>query len=112
MTESLGKIEDIYFGLGGYSNKCIGLYITLSGDDLGVNVCKEAWDAATVEYTSSRHWTEKDRLRVYADIVRTVSFLLADAKVTRIEELVGKPIKATFDELGKVIDWRIIKEAL
>jgi hypothetical protein len=45
---------------------------------------------------------------------RKVSQLLKDAKVDSVDQLLGKPIEAEFDQggCGQLKDWRILKEVL
>lgn len=111
MREELGKIQKVTFGLGGYQDACIGINFTLGGDGWGVCDSKSAWDANMIKCDSHCKWTEEDRSRQYDEIMRYISDLLKDAKVSSVDKLQGIPIKATFD--GMVLkEWRILKEVL
>ncbi len=112
MEAKLGKIESVSFGIGGYKDACIGLMVTLSfGDSPGVCDSKTAWDANIIQHSKHCKWTEEDRNKSYAEIVRYVSDLLSAAKVKDVASLKGKPVQAMFDG-NKLESWRILKEVL
>lgn len=111
MRKELGKIERIEFGIGGYQDSCIGIHFTLSGNSWGVQDSKSAWDANRIECSEYCKWTEQDRDRQYAEIIRYISGLLADAKVESIKDLKGVPVEATFEGMT-LKEWRILKEVL
>lgn len=111
MNTKLGKIKSITFGHGGYQDACLGVNVTLGGDDWGVNDSKTTWDANLIKHSEHCKWTEKGRDIQYAEIMHYVSDLLADAKVSSVDKLNGIPIEATFD--GNLLkEWRILKEVL
>ncbi len=111
MNKSLGKIERVKFGLGGYQDACIGIHFTLGGSGWGVTATESAWDANAIQWTEHCKWTEASRSEGYDKIVRYISDLLAAAKVDDISKLVGIPIEATF-ERGTLESWRILTEVL
>lgn len=111
MSKELGKIEQAWFGLGGYQECQIGIWFTLGGKSWGVGTGKGEWDATRIECAKSATWTEKDRSKQNDEIVRYVSRLLAEAKVDSVDKLVGIPIEATFD--GTTLrEWHILTEVL
>lgn len=111
MNKKLGKIESVKFGVGGYGDAMIGLHVTLSGGGWGVADSKANWDAEMIKCTSNCQWTEEDRDRQYAEILRFLSKLLCQAKVNSVDKLKGIPIEATFD--GNLLkEWRILTEVL
>lgn len=111
MTTRLGKIESLTFGHGGYQDACIGLNVVLSGEAWGVGSGKTAWDANIIKHTDRCEWTEESRDKQYAEIVRYVSDLLAQARVCSVDQLQGKPVEATFD--GPMLkSWRILTEVM
>lgn len=111
MSTRLGKIESVSFGHGGYQDACLGLNVTLGGEGWGVGSNMTAWDAHMVKHSESSEWTEADRDRQYSEIMRYVSDLLAQAKVSSVDKLKGKPVEATFD--GNMLkSWRILTEVL
>jgi len=111
MKTELGKIQKVTFGLGGYKDACIGLNVTLGGDGWGVADSKSAWDANMIKCDDHCKWTEKDRSRQYDEIVRYVSGLLRDAKVSSVDKLEGIPVEVEFDGMT-LKSWRILKEVL
>ena len=106
----LGKIQSIKFGLDGSR---IGLFYTLE-----FNLCSEVqssdtvWDPEQVKVTQHTNWTEADRNKELAELMRYISKLLADAKVDDITKLAGKPIKLVINEHNSLKSWRILTEVL
>ena len=111
MEKKLGKIENVYFGMGGYQDSMIGLHVTISGNYWCVNDSKCAWDAEIIKHTENCKWTEHDRDLDYAKIIRFISSLLKEAKVDTVEKLKGIPIEATF-EGNTLKDWRVLTEVI
>jgi hypothetical protein len=111
MTKELGKIEKVRFGHCGYQESCLGISFVLIGKGWGLVDSKSTWDAELIEHTENSQWTEEDRDKQYSEIMRYVSKLLKDAKVSNISELQGKPIEVTLD--GNLLkEWRILSEVL
>lgn len=106
----LGKIQSIKFGL---DNSRIGLFYTLA-----FNLCSEVqssdtvWDPEQVKVTEYSEWTEADRDKELAELMRYISKLLADAKVDDITKLAGKPIELIINEHNSLESWRILTEVL
>lgn len=113
--KKIGKIKSIQFGIGGYQDAMLGLHVTLGGDGWGVGHSDCTWDAELVKVGSHTKWTDRDRDKTYADIMRRVSKLLKDAKVSHVEQLKGVPVEVTFDRAGlgaTLTEWRILTEVL
>lgn len=111
-TKHLGKIESVYFGLGGYQDCMLGLHVSLRyGDCLGSDDNKSAWDSNLIKHSDHCQWTEQDRSRQYDEILRYVSDLLAQAKVDRVEKLKGIPVEVISEGL-RLKSWRILTEVL
>jgi hypothetical protein len=106
----LGKIQAIKFGLNGSR---IGLFYTLA-----FNLCSEVqssdtvWDPEQVKVTEYSEWTEVDRNKELAELMRYISKILADAKVDDITKLAGKPIELVINEYHSLESWRILTEVL
>lgn len=111
MIKKLGKIKSVKFGLGGYQDATIGLHVTLAGTVWGVCDSRSAWDAETIKWTEHCNWTEADRDKQYAELVRYVSKLLKEAKVSSVDQLKGIPVEVTF-EGNSLKEWRILTEVL
>jgi hypothetical protein len=111
MTKELGKIEKVRFGHCGYQDSCLGISFVLTGKGWGLGDSKSTWDAELIKHTENSQWSEEDRNKQYSEIMRYVSKLLKDAKVSNISELQGKPIEVTLD--GNLLkEWRILSEVL
>jgi len=107
----LGKIQKVWFGLGGYQDACIGIHFTLGADGWGTGDSRSAWDANLIKHSEDCQWTEESRSAQYSDIVRYISDLLKQAKVDSIDQLKGIPIEITFDGMT-LQSWRILTEVL
>lgn len=108
----LGKIESVEFGLGGYNNDMLGLTIVISGKGWGVVPSEpQFWDSNLIEWNYRCKWTEDDRDKQFAIVMRRISDLLKDAKVDTINKLVGIPVEAIFNGFN-LKSWRILTEVL
>ena len=111
MEKRLGKISSIRFGHSGYQDVQIGISFTLSGKGWGVNDFKGYWDAELIEHNNYCKWTENDRDKSYAEIIRYLSKLLKDAKRDTVDELEGIPVEVIF-EGNTLKSWRILTEVI
>jgi len=109
--KQLGKIESVYFGIGGYNDAMLGIFFTFSFDGCGIGSSKCAWDANTIEWTERCKWTEQERSSQYDEIMRYVSKLLKDAKCSKISELKGKPVEISLKGMN-FDSFRILTEVL
>ena len=111
MEKRLGKIQSVRFGHGGYQDACIGIHFDLGGDGWGVVDSRSVWDPNTIKHSENCKWTEQSRDDDLAKIMRFVSDLLRDAKVSDISRLKGVPVEIEFDGMA-MKSWRILKEVL
>lgn len=107
----LGKIDTVKFGLGGYQGAMIGLHFTFSFKGAGVGTSKCAWDPERIEWSKNCKWTEEDRDKQYAEIIRYLSKLLKEAKVEDVTALKGIPVEVTFED-NTLKSWIILTEVL
>lgn len=107
-----GKIESIYFGLGGYQDAQLGVHVSLSGSGWGVGSSgPSTWDPESIPHSDHCRWSEQDRDDTLAKGARWLSKLLKDAKVDRVDKLKGKPVVCEFE--GQMLkSWRIFTEVL
>jgi len=109
----IGKIKSVRIGDGGYQDAMFGISFDLGSD-------KESWGVG--DFWGGRgmsikpdgpsyKWTEKDRLKQYADTFVRLAHLMADANVTEVGKLVGRPIEVEF-EANTLKSWRILTEAI
>jgi hypothetical protein len=110
--KELGKIRSVEFGLGGYQDACLGIQFGLSGESWGVGDWKGPWDFNLIECDSHCRWTEEDRTKQAVEMLKFISDLLRDAKVSHISQLKNKPIEVTFKDYNTLQSWRILKEVL
>ncbi len=106
--KELGKIKSIDLKI---EDGRFGLFTTLFFSSSGVLDIKSTWDYEQVEITERTKWTEEDRDQESAEIMRTISKLLNDAKVDSLSKLVNKPVEIILDR-NMLKSWRILTEVL
>lgn len=112
MTKELGKISSAKFGFGGYQDCFICLTLGFSFASVSCHYTSESsWAPSRIKRSDDCKWTEEDRDKSFAKMVREIDKLLADAKCESVEGLVGKPIEAVFDG-NKLESFRILTEVL
>jgi len=97
ITKELGKIDSVSFGLGDYQGAMLGIHLSFSFDNGGCGYSKSSWDKNIIEHSEYCKWSESDRDKEYSEIMRYVSDLLKDAKVTTVNELKNIPVEVTLD---------------
>lgn len=103
----LGKLTNVYLGK---RDSRIGLFFTLSGDySCSSSIC--CWDPEEIKVSEYTKWTEEERNINLANVMREVSKLLQQAKVTDVYKLNGIPVSYTFKN-SLLQDWRILTEVL
>jgi len=95
----------------GYQDALIGIYFHLEGDGWGSSDHMGEWDPRIIKHDDSKRWTEEDRDKKLAEIMRYISKLLDEAKVSSVDKLINIPIEALFQN-GVLQSWRILKEVL
>lgn len=105
----LGKIKSVTFGHGGYQDCMIGISFDLGGDSSSVG---DFWGAWFIERSKSAEWTEESRTKLLGEMVMRISKLLEDAKVTRVQDLEGIPIRIYWKNFNHLDRWEILKEVL
>lgn len=111
MEKMLGKIESVYFGIGGYQDAQLGLHMSFSGGAWGVGWSESVWDPETIKHTEHTQWTEESRDKQLADLCRQISKYLKEAKVNSVDKLKGVPVEVTF-EGNTIKSWRILTEVI
>ena len=108
---ALGKIKSVSFGLGGYQGCMFGIGFDLESKPYSVSDFWGEWDPEQMPWDKGMKWTEETRGKALEKICRRISKLLADAKVTDVKDLVGKPIEIEFSG-NSLKSWRILTEVL
>ena len=111
MNKKLGKISNIKFGYGGYQDVMLGLKISFEMQGSGVCDFKGFWDYNLIDHSPSCQWSEAERDAFFVDLVKQISNLLNDAKVSSLDKLKNKPVELTF-EGNTLRDWRILTEVI
>ena len=112
MRTELGKITSIKLGRGGYQDCMFGVSIGLGGEGWGVGDFVGTWDTDSIPKKETHEWTEADRDQWFSKVMRKISQLCLDAKVTRMDKLVGIPVEITWKLDKSLESWRILKEVL
>ena len=109
--KKLGKISNIKFGHGGYQDSMLGLTISFEMSGSGVCDFKGFWDYHLIDHTTSCKWSKIERDNYFVDVVKLISNLLNDAKVSDLNKLKNKPVELTF-EGNTLREWRILTEVI
>jgi hypothetical protein len=107
----LMKISHAIFGLSGCQGAQLGLHLSFSTSGSGVATSYSYWDYENIEHSENCKWEENDRTEALADVLRKLSRLLKDAKVSSVDKLVGVPVEVTL-EANTFSDFRILTEVL
>jgi hypothetical protein len=111
MEKKLGKIKSVTFGIGGYQDCQLGIHFTLGSESWGVRDSRSVWDPERIECKEYTQWTEEERTKQLNDIMRYVSSLLKDAKVSNVNDLKDVPVEIEME--GPLLSsWRILTEVL
>ena len=111
----LAKISEISFGYGGYQDVQFGISISFSGKGFGVSDFKGFW-SLDIEANERTEWTEQDRDKIYAEMMRWINTIMKKAKVYDLDQLKNIPVELTFEGSGHgcsgLESWRILEEVL
>jgi len=112
MEKQYGKITKVVFGNGGYQDAMLGVHVNISGEGWSVNHSgPTTWNPEIIKHLENCKWTEESRDALFAEGVRWLAKIMADAKVESLDQLVGKPVVCEMD--GNTLkDWRIFTEVL
>ena len=109
MDKKLGKITTAEFGMGGYQECQVGLWLTFEGKGWGVGYgYSGGWTMVPDEHAE---WTVEDQDAQYTKCIRDTVQLLEDAKVMSVSDLKGIPVEVTF-ERNTINSFRILTEVL
>lgn len=105
----LGKIRSVKFGLGGYQDEQIGLWIDVSGD--GWYAGHSIIGGWKFPPDKNAKWTLEEQSASYTKMVREINKVLGDAKVDSVDKLAGVPVECEFD-FTTLKNFRILTEVL
>ena len=109
--QRFGKITNVYLGIGGYQDYEFGVYFDLGGDGWGCSSWMGTWSPGLRKHKPGDQWDESNRDETFSKLCRHIDELLNQAKVTKLDQLIGKPIIATFD--GNLLKrWRLLTEVI
>jgi len=106
MSKKLGKISSARVGFD--SDGRFGFWLKFTGEDMGAEWSMHYWPLKPSN-TSSIHKQIEEKRKV---IIETIECNLKLAKKTFVSELLGSPVEIEFDEMGKLMSWRILTEVL
>lgn len=106
--DSLGKIQSVKFGSGGYQNAQFGIWFTFGADGWGVSDGMGVWQGKP---SDSAKWTEQDKKEKMFEIMEYIERLLKEAKVSEVHELEGVPVEIKWDGMA-LKSWRILTEVI
>lgn len=107
---SIGKIETVRVGMGGYDDAMFGVSFTLCSikDCWSIGDFKGTWASPPDKYAN---WTVDDQTKHWGNVMREMADLLKQASVSDIQQLVGKPVEVSIEN-GRLKSWRLLTEAL
>lgn len=109
--KQLMKISGVSFGAGGYNDAQFGLFLDFSSKSIGVSAfIVGGWDYS-IKVDKYTKWTEEDRSRDMAQMCKTISQILSDAKVSSVDKLKGIPVEVVFSQ-RTIQSFRILEEVL
>lgn len=111
MGKELAKISSIHLGMGGYQDAMFGVSIGFSGKGWGVADFRGTWGTDT-KVTKNTKWTEAERSKHFADVMRDINKWIQQAKVQHLDQLKGIPVEVEFDDSRTLKSWRILEEVL
>jgi hypothetical protein len=112
VDKQLGKISRAKFGIGGYQDAMLGLWLSFEWPGGGVSPPTEnVWAYGLVDPSPKAVWDETDRTKGCARVLKQLCDILAKAKVDTVDELVGIPVEITF-ESGRCTGFRVLEEVL
>ena len=106
--KELGRINAAYYGLGGYQDVQLGISFALGNDSWGVGDFWGMWADDPSEYAK---WNKEDQIKHHGETADRICKLLKEAKVDRVERLVGIPVEVVFKGTS-LESWRILTEVL
>jgi hypothetical protein len=106
--KELGKIQLAGYGLGGYQDVQLGITFTLGNDGWGIGDFWGFWADDPSEYAN---WNKREQIMSHGEVADRIAKLLREAKVDRVEQLVGTPIEITFKG-SRFESWRVLTEVL
>lgn len=110
-TKELMKISNVAFGAGGYQDAQFGLFLDFSSKSSGVSASiVGGWDYS-IKVDKYTKWTEEDRSHDMAQMCKTISQILSDAKVSSVDKLKGIPVEVVFSQ-RTIQSFRILEEVL
>lgn len=111
MDKRLGKITSVSFGIGGYQDAMLGIFIFFESDGWCMGTDKCAWDCNLIPCSEHAKWTESDRSKQYDEIMRFISGILSKAKVKSVDQLKGIPVEIETENMT-LKSWRVLTEVL
>lgn len=103
----LGKIENVYFGMGGYQNAMLGVTFVLSTGNIDF---KGYWGS---DPDPDAKWGKEDQINALGNVALEIGNILRNAQVDTLDQLIGMPIEVTYDGVvGPMLNWRILHEVL
>jgi hypothetical protein len=99
----LGRITSVEIALGGKYNSELGLLITMGAAQHNGQT-DSAW--SVVSFDGVRHNYMRGDEELVAYLVNYLGHLLLKADVTKVSDLVNKPVLCEFEE-GELTSWRL-----
>lgn len=99
----LGRITSVEISLGGRYNSELGLLVSMGAAQHN-GQADSAW--STVSFIGVRHHYQEGSVNESAFMISYLAYLLNQADVTKISELVNKPVLCEFEE-DELVSWNL-----
>jgi len=111
VVTKLGKIQSVRFGRLDPKNAIFGLRIEIGGDGWQQTIEDQFPSHLYVEAEKAKI-SASDRTKQVLNCIKTLELLMIEARIVDVLQLINIPVAVDFDDAGKLISWRILKEVL
>jgi hypothetical protein len=109
LRNELGKIKKIKLGFGGYQDAMIGISFDFGGDGWG---CGDFWGHWSDKPIEGAEWTHESQIKKLGEVMWRINNLLKEAKVDRVNDLAGVPVRVFFKDVNMLSHWEVLTEVL
>jgi hypothetical protein len=102
-VHKLGRITAVEIAIGGPYNSELGLLVSMGADQHNGQV-NSAWSVES--FTGVPHHYQEGSVNASAFLISYLAYILNQAHVTNISELLNKPVLCEFEE-GELISWNL-----
>ena len=98
--QTIGRIVEVYFGVGGFADNAIGLHITIELPQATQQISYAYWNNPRI--TTEEEWSKT--VNNYASVIFRISGILEKTGIDDVSDLLGRTVTATINEKGRITD--------